>query len=188
MELKIAESMEVDNTYRINLVSLKILIFGQNSLQNNNIDYSIFGHTFFGCNSAVFCPIGKKFFTVTQETIIYWLVVKNHAFNACLREFLSRPDQKVGPMSWPLRSTVISKTCIRNFRAWNPQITQRHYLRIQIFHLSLHILLIYSDILFQGKGDLTLNPFFIRYFQNWYQQYVNTESITQKFNTLIFYI
>ena len=32
----------------------------------------IFGHTFFGHNSAIFRPTGLKIFIGTHETIIYW--------------------------------------------------------------------------------------------------------------------
>ena len=55
---------------------------GQNGLQN--IYYSIYqyGHTFFGHNSAIFLSNQTDFFFVTQETIIYLLVMRNHDFDA----------------------------------------------------------------------------------------------------------
>ena len=61
-----------------------MLIFGQVMGQNvpQNINYSIYGHTFFDHNLAIFCPIGLKFFLVTQETIIYRLVMRNCDFDA----------------------------------------------------------------------------------------------------------
>ena len=37
----------------------------------------IFGHTFFGHNSAISGPIRLKFFMGVQETIIYVLVMSN---------------------------------------------------------------------------------------------------------------
>ena len=52
MELKIAESMEFGGTYRIYLVSLTNIDIGQNSPQN--INNSIFGHTFFGGEKLCF--------------------------------------------------------------------------------------------------------------------------------------
>ena len=57
----------------------KPLIFGQVMGQNssNNVNYSIFGH--------FLKPIGLKFFMVFQETIIYRLVMKNHNFDAVLK-------------------------------------------------------------------------------------------------------
>ena len=75
---------------------------------------------------------------VTQETIIYRLVVRNNVFDAFLKEIFfwrenwrgrhggakgsgtSRPDQKVGPVDGPFGSTVISKTCFQNFRPGPP--------------------------------------------------------------------
>ena len=72
---------------------------------------------------------------VTQETIIYRLVVRNNDFDAFFERSLSfwrengrgrhggakgpgasRPDQKFGPVARPFGSIVISKTCFQNFR------------------------------------------------------------------------
>ena len=69
---------------------------------------------------------------VTQETIIYRLVVRNHDFDVFFEKTLlwqendggrhsganrsaaSRLDQKVGPMGGPFGSTVISKVDIKH--------------------------------------------------------------------------
>ena len=68
-----------------------MMIFGQVMVQNGpqNINYSIYGHTFF-------CPIGLKIFLVTQETSIYRLVMRNHKFDAFFwkkSNFLSKKKQ-----------------------------------------------------------------------------------------------
>ena len=61
-ELKIAESMEFGGTYRLNLVLLKNIDIWSSyrPKDRQNINYSIFGHTIFGHNSAIFRPIGLK--------------------------------------------------------------------------------------------------------------------------------
>ena len=107
-----------------------MLISSQVMSQNGpqNLNYSIYGHTFFGHNLAIFCLIGL-IFLVTQETIIYRLVMRNHDFNAFLEKFIflwengrgrhrdskgsgaSSPDQKFGPLGKLFGSTAISKTC-----------------------------------------------------------------------------
>ena len=58
-------------------------VMGQNSTQNSKC--SIFGHTFFDHNSAIFCPIGLKIVLVTQVTIIYRLVRRNRDLGAFLK-------------------------------------------------------------------------------------------------------
>ena len=72
MVIKITENMPMGGTSRINLVSLKNIdiwsIYWQTVSKNTN--YSIYGHTFSGYNSAIFCPIGLKLFVGTQGTII----------------------------------------------------------------------------------------------------------------------
>ena len=105
----------------------KILIFGQVIGQNSpqNIKYSVYGHTFFGHNLAIFRPIGMNVFTVTQEIIMYWLVVwcifkRNPIFDgemgvAAKGSVTSRLDLKIGPMDGPSGSSVISKTCFQIF-------------------------------------------------------------------------
>ena len=57
-------------------------VMGQKLLQKAN--YSIYGHTFFGHNSAIFGPIGLKFFMGTQGTIIYRLLLRNQCFGLYL--------------------------------------------------------------------------------------------------------
>ena len=57
-------------------------VMGQKLLQKAN--YSIHGHTFFGHNSAIFGPIGLKFFMGTQGTIIYRLLLRNQCFGLYL--------------------------------------------------------------------------------------------------------
>ena len=47
---------------------------------SKNTNYSQYVHTFFGHNSAIFQQIGLKIFMVTQESIIYRLVIKNFGF------------------------------------------------------------------------------------------------------------
>ena len=42
----------------------------------------IFGHKVFGHNSPICGPIGLKILMVTQETIIYRLVMRNQSYNA----------------------------------------------------------------------------------------------------------
>ena len=106
---------------------------GQNGPQN--INYSINGHTFFGHNSAIFCPIGLETFLVTHKIIIYRLVMRNCDFDAFLKisyfwrengrgrhsgakvSGASRPNQKVGPMGGPFGPTINSKTYFQKFRA-----------------------------------------------------------------------
>ena len=44
---------------------------------SKHINYSMYGHTFFGHNSAIVLLIGLKIFMVTQETIICRLVIKD---------------------------------------------------------------------------------------------------------------
>ena len=59
----------------------RVLIFGRDGPQS--INFSILcGHALFGHDSAIFFPIGLKFLRVTQETIIYRLVMRNHDFDA----------------------------------------------------------------------------------------------------------
>ena len=41
----------------------------------------IFGHTFFGHNSATFEPIGLKIFKGTQGTTIFLLMMRNPSFD-----------------------------------------------------------------------------------------------------------
>ena len=41
---------------------------------------------FFGHNSAIFYPISLNFFMLTQETIIYRLVIRNYDFDAGLKK------------------------------------------------------------------------------------------------------
>ena len=117
-----------------------MLIFGQVMSQNGlqNINYSIYGHTFFGYNSAICCLIGQKLFLVTQETIIYRLVMRNHECDAFLKKILFlagkmgvattvvpkpkgfgalRPNQKVGPLGEPFGSIVNLETCFQKFEA-----------------------------------------------------------------------
>ena len=80
----------------------KMLIFkqvmGQNDPQNNN--YSIYGHTFFGHTSAIFCPIGLKIFLVTQEIIIYRLAMVNHDLDTF---FWKKTNVWRGKWAWPPR-------------------------------------------------------------------------------------
>ena len=86
------------------------MIFDQVIRHNGpqNVNYSIYGHTFLGMNPAIYRPIGRKCFMVTaQETSIYRFVMRNHDFDDfynnlhVLREMgvdakvsvASRPDQ-----------------------------------------------------------------------------------------------
>ena len=59
---------------------------GQNGPQN--INYSTYGHTFFGHNSSIFLSNRAAFFLVTQETIIYRLMMRNHDFDAFLEKIV----------------------------------------------------------------------------------------------------
>ena len=72
---------------------------GQIVPQNTN--YSIYGHTFFGHNSAIFKLIWLKFFLGTQGTIIYRLVVKNHDFDAFLKKSIFSNKMGVAAMLAP---------------------------------------------------------------------------------------
>ena len=67
-----------------------MLIFGQVMGQNGpqNINYSIYGHMLLGHNSVIICSIGLKFFLVTQETIIYRLVMRNYDADAFLENHI----------------------------------------------------------------------------------------------------
>ena len=58
---------------------------GQNSTQNSNYN-SIFGHTFFCHKSAIFMPNRAENVLVTQETIIYRLVMINRDLGAFLKK------------------------------------------------------------------------------------------------------
>ena len=106
-------------------------VMGQKLLQKAN--YSIYGHTFFGHNSAIFGTIGLKFFMGTQVTIIYRLLFRNQCFGPYLPISILRvhfggkmgvvaypaplglapqfpkPEQKVGQRWVPFGSTIISK-------------------------------------------------------------------------------
>ena len=59
-------------------------VMGQNCPQNTN--YYIYGHTFFGHNSAILWPIGLKCFLGAQETIIYRWVMRNHDLDTFLKK------------------------------------------------------------------------------------------------------
>ena len=48
----------------------------------------IFGHTFFGHNSAVFGSIKLQFFEGAHETIIYRLIMRNQDYEACFSFFI----------------------------------------------------------------------------------------------------
>ena len=102
----------------------KLLIFGpimgQSGPQNINC-YSIYGHTFFGHNLAIFCPIGLKIILVSQKIIIYRLVMRNHDFGA-KGSGASSSDQKVCLLGGPFGSSAISKTCFQKNRVWTPEI------------------------------------------------------------------
>ena len=58
-KLKIAENMQFYGTYQINLISSKNIDMGRNGSLNTN--YSIYGHKFFGHNSAICWLIGLNF-------------------------------------------------------------------------------------------------------------------------------
>ena len=112
---------------------------GKNNLKNTN--YSIYGHTFFGHNSAILGPIELKFFMGTPETIIYRLVAKNHDLVVFWKmtpfwwengrgrhtgdkgSGVPKSDQKVSPLVWPYGSTIISKMIFESFQAWTPPLS-----------------------------------------------------------------
>ena len=93
----------------------------------------IFGHTFFGHNSAISGPIGLKFFMGFQ-TIIYRLVMRNLRLRSLFFSFdfratfgrkmgvattrapngLEPPNQT--KMGGPFGPITISKSCFRNFQ------------------------------------------------------------------------
>ena len=114
-----SNDMQFESTYWMNLVSVKIFIFGQ-----------VIGQKW--------C-IGSKLgdiFVGTQDTVIYWFVKKNASYHAYFQILIfapflagtwatgmvttlaSRHNQKVGQMSGPFGSTVISTTCFHNSQAW----------------------------------------------------------------------
>ena len=71
----------ITGTNQIKLVSFKnIYIWLRNGQKMARMP--IFGHTFFGHNSAIFGPIGLKIGMRTQETVIYRLVVKFFSYDA----------------------------------------------------------------------------------------------------------
>ena len=118
------------------------MIFGQIIGQkvSKYTNYSIYGHTFFGHNSAIFWPIGLKCFVGTKETIIYWLLVSNQCYadqfliSICLagkRAWLPRQGlrvrgfrtrEKFEPRKSPIGSPVISESCSKSLWAWTPLI------------------------------------------------------------------
>ena len=53
---------------------------GQKVSKNTNYSIYVYGHKFFGHNSAIFWPIRLKFIMVSQETIIYRLYIKKLGF------------------------------------------------------------------------------------------------------------
>ena len=61
--------MYFDGTYRINLDSLKILIFGQVKRQSGsqNIIYSTYGHTFLAISRQFFVRLGLIFFGDSED-------------------------------------------------------------------------------------------------------------------------
>ena len=63
------------------LVSFKNILIWP-SCGQNMAHMPIFGHLFFGHNSAIFWLIGLKISMGTQETIIYRLVVRNLSYVA----------------------------------------------------------------------------------------------------------
>ena len=91
----------------------KILILGW-FMGQKVCNYSIYGHMFFGHNSAIFWPIGLEIFNVTQETIShkefwFWaLIAIFQFFGACLGLKRAWPPQipiwvwdlKTQPKSW----------------------------------------------------------------------------------------
>ena len=83
----------------------KILLFGQYMGHKwVNLDsMPIYGHTFFGHNSAIFWLIKLKFRMVTQETIIYRLTMRNkgygHIFDIWIFGPLFGPKKGVAPHS-----------------------------------------------------------------------------------------
>ena len=85
---------------------------------SKNIYYSINGHALFGHNSAIFWPIGLKFFVRTRETIIYRLLVRNQCngdqfqisnfwaliggkMGVATTSVPKDPGPKTRPKSWP---------------------------------------------------------------------------------------
>ena len=110
--------MQFGGTYRINQVSLIMLILGKVMGQNGppNINYSMYqGHTFIGHNSAIFCPI-ELIFLVTQEILMlfwkksnFWRENGRGRHRGVKGSGASSPDQKVGPLGGPFGSTAITK-------------------------------------------------------------------------------
>ena len=108
----------------------KILIFvqvmGQNVLKNTN--YSIYGLTFFGHNSAISWPIGLTFLMETQETIIYrlldwcWEIVILMLFRPRWRQRVwgLKTQPKSWPTWWNFWVNHYLKTMSSKFRAWTP--------------------------------------------------------------------
>ena len=65
-----------------------------------NTNYSIYGHTYFAHNSAIFWPNGLKFFVGTRDTIIYRLVKRNRGYDLNSKSSIFRPFL-AGKWAWP---------------------------------------------------------------------------------------
>ena len=66
----------------------------------------IFGHTFFGHNSAISGPSGPKFFMGVKNIIIYRLVMRNLSYNTQF-SFLIFWATFGGKMGWPSRAPLM---------------------------------------------------------------------------------
>ena len=98
--------------------------------KNANQDMAIFGHTFFGHNSAIFWAnraevfyggSGDHYLSIGEEkskmlVFVFWFFGPLLAGKwAWPPRTDSKPDQKVGQLGGPFGPTAISKSCFRNF-------------------------------------------------------------------------
>ena len=94
-------------------------------------------HSFFGHNSVIDCPIGLKFFMLTQREKKIFLAGKMGV--AAKRSGASRPDKKFGlEMGGPFGPTVISKTCVKDISAGSLDINMATFYPTILF-IQRHI-------------------------------------------------
>ena len=82
--------------------------YGQNKVRK-----PIFGHTFFGHNSAIFGLIGLRIFMGTPETINYRLMTINSSYDTYI-SFLIFWGIQTWPKSWPIGWTFSANGYLEN--------------------------------------------------------------------------
>ena len=97
----------------------------------------MFGHTFFGHNSAISGLIGLKIFKGVQETIIYWLVMRNLSYSAYF-SFLIFGPLLVKKWAWPPRTPLFVWSLRTQPKSWPTGLTfwANRYLEIMFSKFS----------------------------------------------------